>query len=962
MATYNIGDKVLGGWTIDRLIGEGSYGKVFEVSKSGYGVTTTSALKVITIPPSQQYVKNALSEGMDDRTVTTYFRGLVDQLMIEVATMAALKGHSGIVGYEDHEVFEHPDEVGWDILLRMEKLTCLTDIQRENPLPPEDVLDLGMELCRALDFCHSKGIIHRDIKPENIFIDDIGHYKLGDFGVARHLGQVNATMSKKGTEAYMAPELYAGKNYDTSVDTYALGLVLYRLLNGNRLPFYPLPPEPITPNARENALRRRVAGEKFPAPLDGRPQLNAVIERACAINPADRYSSAKEMMEALRRVDLNAAAEEPVHEEPLRDAGKTMGIWDWGRFEDNIKKQVAPVSSDTQEKHNSLPSGSYVPPATEKGRESSEVNFGSFRPEPSKPISAAAPSTTRFDTSRTTQRIEAHRGYGGRRNSILGVDLGSAYIKMAILDDSGEIAVLRPEGLTQVPAVLGFQNGRMVFGNAAITAKNFIYGLTSLLGKSYNEAREAISDIQPHYMLAPQGTSRFTIECSGFSLAPEEALAHILRYLRAHAEVILGESVTEAVISVPNSFGFNQRNAVEDACDLMGWTKVTIIGANDAAALCFGFHDERGLMTASPNPFKKRDEHKSRLGGLFGKKNKAASTEEEKNEKYIIVDLGDRFINMGLYEIGDGIEECCRLYGEMGAAADSWARKIALSTAQNLVPRIGMDLSQDVTAFNQLSALVQVAIEGLAENDTSSMPATPITMGEQTINLSFSITRDEFEAAIARYLSTTRKVVQDLYAGIFSPNEKFQGVIFTGGACRQPAIQNAILEVINTENFYCLDFSAGCAAGAAVHGSVLGGSVEGMALLSVLPQTLSIETAGGVCTPVIKKDETIPVVRSVEFSTSTDNQTTIDLHVLQGESPVAAECASLGMFRMSGIPPKRAGEPRVAISFDINASFRNLNVSAVEETSGVKQTVTMTNSILLTDNEKNALARKIAQS
>ena len=309
MASYEVGSQTLGGWTIDRLIGEGSYGKVFEVSKTGYGVSTKSALKVVTVPPSQSFVKTAMSEGMDEASTFSYFRGIVDELMVEVAAMASLKGHPNVVGYEDHSVVEHEDEIGWDILLRMEMLTCLTDAQNSGGFTEDEVRKLGIQIASALSACHGAGIIHRDVKPSNIFVDDRGAYKLGDFGVSRAMSQSGTLMSKKGTESYMAPELYRGDaRYDSTVDTYALGLVLYQLLNGGRLPFMPPAPEPITPMAREQSLISRISGEEIPAPRGASEAMTAIIRKACAPLVADRFSTAEEMKEALVSMALPAAA------------------------------------------------------------------------------------------------------------------------------------------------------------------------------------------------------------------------------------------------------------------------------------------------------------------------------------------------------------------------------------------------------------------------------------------------------------------------------------------------------------------------------------------------------------------------------------------------------------------------------------------------------------------------------
>ncbi len=305
---YKKYEPIFGSWHIVREIGEGSFGKVFEIEREDFGQTYRAALKAITIPQNESELKSSLLEfDENEESVTSYYEGIVGEVVSEFALMSRLKGHSNVVSYEDHAVYRHGEGIGWDILIRMELLTPLLDYMRSNEMDRDMTVRLGIDMCRALEQCKKQDIIHRDIKPENIFISEFGDFKLGDFGIARVAEKTTGGMSKKGTYTYMAPEVYKGEAYGASVDIYSLGLVLYRLLNSSRAPFLPQPPEPINPSARESALMRRIGGEKIPAPAKADKALADIILKACAYNPKDRFSSPTEMRKALEAV---AAASE----------------------------------------------------------------------------------------------------------------------------------------------------------------------------------------------------------------------------------------------------------------------------------------------------------------------------------------------------------------------------------------------------------------------------------------------------------------------------------------------------------------------------------------------------------------------------------------------------------------------------------------------------------------------------
>ena len=294
-------EPLWGSWYIDSQLGEGSFGKVYKVHKEEFGKVYYAAVKMISIPQSEAELEQARSEGLDDASARSYFQTFVTDIIQEIDLMSAFKGNTNIVSLEDHEVVEKKDSIGWDILIRMELLTTLSAYMNEKPLMTEDVVQVGMDIARALELCAMKKTIHRDIKPDNIFVSQYGDYKLGDFGIARQIERTMSGLSKKGTYTYMAPEVFKGEEYGPSVDLYSLGIVMYRYLNKNRTPFLPPFPDPITPRDRDEALRRRMSGEPLPDIPDIDPELNDLVLKACAYNREDRFKDATEFRTALEK-------------------------------------------------------------------------------------------------------------------------------------------------------------------------------------------------------------------------------------------------------------------------------------------------------------------------------------------------------------------------------------------------------------------------------------------------------------------------------------------------------------------------------------------------------------------------------------------------------------------------------------------------------------------------------------
>ncbi len=302
---FNIheGSVVFQNWEVTRRIGFGASGTVYDIRKSDSFIENTSVVKVIYIPPDYSMEELLKAEGMSSKEITDYVRDIVDTLIDEVKIMISLKEFPYIVRCEDHELICSEDETQWCILIRMEKLTPLLEYRQAHPMTERDVLKLAMDMAKTLQlFEKNGGIIHRDIKPQNLFVSPYGDYKLGDFGIARICSAAASAMSRKGTEEYMAPEVYWNEEYDRTVDVYSLGLVLYQLLNKNRLPFFPLEGS-YNRSDRETAFNTRM-NRKTPIkpPVNASSEFANIILKMCAPKPEDRYWSASDLLSDLQQV------------------------------------------------------------------------------------------------------------------------------------------------------------------------------------------------------------------------------------------------------------------------------------------------------------------------------------------------------------------------------------------------------------------------------------------------------------------------------------------------------------------------------------------------------------------------------------------------------------------------------------------------------------------------------------
>ena len=327
-------------WQIEKQIGKGSFGVVYQAVRRDNNLVSYAAIKVISIPSEQSEVDSLKTEGLDENATQTYFKGIVDDFVNEIKLMESFKGIQNIVSVEDYKVVKKEEGIGWDIFIRMELLTPFNNYICNKKLDEKEIIKLGIDICTALEICGKKNIIHRDIKPENIFINEFGFFKLGDFGIARRLENMTGGLSQKGTYNYMAPEVAKGTKYDARVDIYSLGIMLYRLLNDNRLPFLDNEKQLLNPNERKKAVDRRLAGESLPVPCQASAEMANLVLRACSYDPNQRFSNATEMKQALLSV-LDGS-----YKVDNFDSEKTMMLGD----EDSSTSQDSMSNSDMKNK------------------------------------------------------------------------------------------------------------------------------------------------------------------------------------------------------------------------------------------------------------------------------------------------------------------------------------------------------------------------------------------------------------------------------------------------------------------------------------------------------------------------------------------------------------------------------------------------------------------------------------
>ncbi|WAA10365.1 molecular chaperone DnaK [Fervidibacillus albus] len=491
-------------------------------------------------------------------------------------------------------------------------------------------------------------------------------------------------------------------------------------------------------------------------------------------------------------------------------------------------------------------------------------------------------------------------------SKIIGIDLGTTNSCVAVLEGGDAQVIPNPEGNRTTPSVVAFKNGERLIGEVAkrqaITNPNTVISIKRHMGTDYK------------------------VEMEGKSYTPQEISAIILQYLKSYAEEYLGETVTKAVITVPAYFNDAERQATKDAGKIAGLEVERIINEPTAAALAYGLD------------------------------------KTEENQTVLVFDLGGGTFDVSILELGDGVFEVRATAGDNRLGGDDFDQAIMNYLVAEFKKENGIDLSNDKMAMQRLKDAAEKAKKDLSGVTTTQISLPFITAGPQgPLHLEVTLTRAKFDELTAdlveRTMGPTRQALKD--AGL-SPNE-IDKVILVGGSTRIPAVQEAIKKEIGKEPHKGVNPDEVVAMGAAIQGGVISGDVKDVVLLDVTPLSLGIETLGGVFTKLIERNTTIPTSKSQVFSTAADNQTAVDIHVLQGERPMAADNKTLGRFQLTDIPPAPRGVPQIEVTFDIDKNGI-VNVSAKDLGTGKQQKITIKSNTGLSDEEIDRMVKEAEQN
>ena len=508
---------------------------------------------------------------------------------------------------------------------------------------------------------------------------------------------------------------------------------------------------------------------------------------------------------------------------------------------------------------------------------------------------------------------------------IIGIDLGTTNSAMAVMEGSEPEILVNAEGDRTTPSVVGFgKDGERTVckaaKNKAVTnPENTIASVKRFIGRSYGETGEEQKTVA--YNVKNGNGGRAVVAIDERDYMPEEISAMVLQKIKSDAEKRVGEPITQAVITVPAYFNDAQRQATKDAGKIAGLEVLRIINEPTAAALAYGLD------------------------------------KTNKDEKVLVFDLGGGTFDVSVLELGDGVFEVCSTAGDNHLGGDDWDQRIIDWLADKFQADNGIDLRKDKMAMQRLKEAAEKAKMELSSTTQTTINLPFISAGEAgPLHLDYTLTRAEFERITKDLLDRCKLPVEQALKDAGLKTGDVDEVILVGGSTRMPAVQELVEKITGKKPNMSVNPDEVVAMGAAVQGGVLAGDVEGILLLDVTPLSLGVETMGGVMTKMIERNTTIPTRKTEIYSTAADNQTSVEIHVLQGEREMAAGNKTLGKFQLTGIPAARRGMPQIEVTFDIDANGI-VNVSAKDLGTGKQQQITISGSTALTDDEVDRMVK-----